>query len=44
MKKTPTKFRGVTAIAKANVYFDSKVTSHTILLADGQPYATGSSS
>src|SRR5690349_14304801 len=29
------KFENVTAVAKANVYFDGKVVSHTILTADG---------
>lgn len=28
-------FTNVTVIKKANVYFDGKVTSHTILFADG---------
>jgi uncharacterized protein YaiE (UPF0345 family) len=28
-------FEQVTAVAKANVYFDGKVVSHTILMADG---------
>ena len=31
----PSQFSNVTAIAKANVYFDGKVVSHTILLASG---------
>ena len=31
----PTQFENVTAIAKANVYFDGKVVSHTILAANG---------
>lgn len=30
-----TQFNNVTATAKANVYFDGKVVSHTIVLADG---------
>lgn len=30
-----TEFKGVTAVAKANVYFDGKVVSHTILSPDG---------
>jgi purine/pyrimidine-nucleoside phosphorylase len=30
-----TEFGGVTAIAKANIYFDGKVVSHTIVLPDG---------
>ena len=31
----PTEFKNVTAVAKANVYFDGKVVSHSILFADG---------
>ena len=31
----PTEFKNVTAIAKANVYFDGKVVSHSILFPDG---------
>jgi uncharacterized protein YaiE (UPF0345 family) len=31
----PTEFGGVTAVAKANVYFDGRVVSHTILMPDG---------
>jgi uncharacterized protein YaiE (UPF0345 family) len=31
----PNQFASVTAIAKANVYFDGKVVSHTILFPDG---------
>lgn len=34
MSSTP-QFARVTAVAKANVYFDGKVVSHTILLEDG---------
>ena len=34
-------FDNVTAIAKANVYFDGKVVSHTILLADGSRKTLG---
>ena len=30
-----TEFRGVTAVAKANLYFDGKVVSHSIVLPDG---------
>lgn len=33
--QTPTEFRNVTAVTKANVYFDGRVVSHSILLADG---------
>ena len=32
---SPAEFSNVTAVAKANVYFDGKVVSHTILFADG---------
>ncbi len=34
-------FTNVTAIAKANVYFEGKVTSHTILLAGGEKKTLG---
>jgi uncharacterized protein YaiE (UPF0345 family) len=34
-------FESVTAVAKANVYFDGKVVSHTILLADGKKKTLG---
>jgi uncharacterized protein YaiE (UPF0345 family) len=34
MSSIPTEFRNVTAVAKANVYFEGKVVSHTILFAD----------
>ncbi len=34
-------FTKVTAIAKANVYFDGKVVSHTILLASGEKKTLG---
>src|SRR5437868_2146292 len=37
----PTEFRGVTAVAKANVYFDGKVVSHTILFPDGSKKTLG---
>ena len=36
-----TEFKGVTAVAKANVYFDGKVVSHTILLPDGSKKTLG---
>ena len=32
---SPLEFTGVTAVAKANVYFDGKVVSHTIRWPDG---------
>jgi uncharacterized protein YaiE (UPF0345 family) len=37
----PERFPNVTAVAKANVYFDGKVVSHTILLADGSRKTLG---
>jgi len=30
----PTEFNGVTAVAKANIYFDGRVVSHTLLFPD----------
>jgi|SRR5271165_609300 len=36
-----TQFNGVSVVAKANVYFDGGVVSHTILLADGQRKTLG---
>ena len=38
---TPTEFRNVTALTKANVYFDGKVVSHTILFSDGSKKTLG---
>jgi purine/pyrimidine-nucleoside phosphorylase len=35
MKKIPIEFPNVTAVAKANVYFDGKVVSHSILFSNG---------
>jgi len=37
----PERFENVTAVAKANVYFDGKVVSHSILLADGSRKTLG---
>lgn len=37
----PAEFRNVTAVAKANVYFDGKVVSHTILFPDGSKKTLG---
>jgi uncharacterized protein YaiE (UPF0345 family) len=37
----PTEFTQVTALTKANVYFDGKVVSHTILFADGSKKTLG---
>jgi uncharacterized protein YaiE (UPF0345 family) len=34
-------FKGVTVVKKANVYFDGKVTSRTILFADGSKKTLG---
>ena len=41
MSKVPEKFAGVTAVAKANVYFSGDVVSHTILFADGSKKTLG---
>jgi uncharacterized protein YaiE (UPF0345 family) len=35
MSNIPDEFAGVTAMTKANVYFDGKVVSHTLLFPDG---------
>lgn len=37
----PTQFTNVTAVAKANVYFDGKVVSHSILFPDGSKKTLG---
>ena len=37
----PAEFRNVTAVAKANVYFDGKVVSHSILFPDGSKKTLG---
>jgi uncharacterized protein YaiE (UPF0345 family) len=39
--KMAEKFENVTAVAKANIYFDGKVTSHTIYMADGERKTLG---
>ena len=41
MSTIPEQFENVTAVCKANVYFDGKVVSHTILLADGSRKTLG---
>lgn len=41
MATIPTEFKGVTVLAKANVYFDAKVVSHSILLPDGSKKTLG---
>src|SRR5438270_8289540 len=37
----PTEFGGVTAVAKANVYFEGKVVSHSLLFPDGTKKTLG---
>jgi uncharacterized protein YaiE (UPF0345 family) len=37
----PTEFSGVTVHTKANIYFDGKVISHTVLTADGAKKTLG---
>jgi len=37
----PERFENVTAVAKANVYFEGKVVSHTILFGDGSKKTLG---
>jgi len=41
MSSIPSEFRGVTAVAKANVYFDGKVVSHSILFPDNSRKTLG---
>lgn len=41
MSAIPTEFPNVTAVTKANVYFDGKVVSHSILFADGSKKTLG---
>jgi purine/pyrimidine-nucleoside phosphorylase len=41
MNTTSTEFKNVTAVAKANVYFDGKVVSHSILFSDGSKKTIG---
>jgi uncharacterized protein YaiE (UPF0345 family) len=41
MSTIPSEFRNVTAVAKANVYFDGKVVSHSILFPDGTKKTLG---
>ena len=36
-----TEFKNVTAVAKANIYFDGKVVSHSILFPDGAKKTLG---
>ena len=41
MSSLPTQFAGVTVATKANVYFDGKVVSHTVLFPDGTKKTLG---
>jgi len=41
MSNIAKEFAGVTAVTKANVYFDGKVVSHTLLFADGAKKTIG---
>jgi purine/pyrimidine-nucleoside phosphorylase len=41
MANLPTQFAGVTVLTKANVYFDGKVVSHSVLFADGSKKTLG---
>ncbi len=41
MSASPVQFENVTAVTKANVYFDGKVVSHTILFADASKKTLG---
>ena len=41
MSSIPTLFAGVTVLTKANVYFDGKVVSHTVLFPDGSKKTLG---
>jgi hypothetical protein len=37
----PDQFKNVTVVAKANVYFDGKVVSHTVLFPDAAKRRSG---
>ncbi|HYF34174.1 MAG TPA: pyrimidine/purine nucleoside phosphorylase [Prosthecobacter sp.] len=41
MAAIPSEFSNVTAVAKANVYFDGKVVSHSLLFGDGSKKTLG---
>ena len=41
MSSLPEKFPGVTVLTKANVYFDGKVVSHSVLFSDGTKKTLG---
>jgi uncharacterized protein YaiE (UPF0345 family) len=41
MSNIPTEFAGVTAVTKANVYFEGKVVSHSLIFPDGSKKTLG---
>jgi uncharacterized protein YaiE (UPF0345 family) len=41
MPNFPEKFAGVTVVTKANIYFDGKVVSHSVVFADGTKKTLG---
>jgi hypothetical protein len=41
MANLPAQFTAVTVVTKANVYFDGKVVSHSVLFADGSKKTLG---
>ena len=41
MASIPAEFNGVTAVTKANIYFEGKVVSHSILFPDGSKKTLG---
>ena len=41
MSSVPAQFNGVTAVTKANIYFDGKVVSHSLLFSDGTKRTLG---
>lgn len=41
MPSIPSEFSNVTALTKANVYFDGRVVSHSLVLADGSKKTLG---
>lgn len=41
MATLPTQFSGVTVTTKANVYFDGRVVSHTVVMPDGAKKTLG---
>jgi purine/pyrimidine-nucleoside phosphorylase len=41
MATIPNEFSGVTALSKANIYFEGKVVSHTLLFPDGTKKTLG---